>query len=79
MSDPMALDHSLLTFENIEVIIIFSILQMVMKHAGYLTSLKNTLRNIDCKGTPPHTFHTEIVENIYQAIEKIHYSITDFK
>jgi hypothetical protein len=33
----MVLDHSLLTFEKTEVIIILSILQMVMKHAGYLT------------------------------------------
>jgi hypothetical protein len=38
MYDLMALDHSLLAFEKTEVIIILSILQMVMKHARYLTS-----------------------------------------
>jgi hypothetical protein len=40
MSDPMILDNSLLTVEKTEVIIILSRLRIVMKQAGYLTSLK---------------------------------------
>jgi hypothetical protein len=56
MYDPTVLDHSLLKFEKTEVIIIISILQMVMKRAGYLTSLKYSLRNIDCKEEPKPKF-----------------------
>ena len=55
MSDSMGSDHSLLTFEKTEVIIILSILPMVMKHAQYLTTLKYSFRIIDCKEEPQWT------------------------
>jgi hypothetical protein len=59
MSDPMVLDHSLLTFEKTEVINILSILQMVMMHSGYLTSLQYSLRNNDWKEEPQRTISTQ--------------------
>jgi hypothetical protein len=65
MSGPMVLDHSLLTYEKTEVFIILSILQMVMMHVGYLTSLKYSLRNIDWKEEPQRTISTQKLCRIY--------------
>jgi hypothetical protein len=31
------------------------------------------------RGTPTDNFHTEIAYNIYQAFEKIHYTVTYFE
>jgi hypothetical protein len=65
MSDPMVLDHSLLTFEKTEVINILSILQMVMMHSGYLTRLQYSLRNNDWKEEPQRTICTQKSCTIY--------------
>jgi hypothetical protein len=64
MSDPMLLDHSLHIYEKTKVIII-SRLQMLMKHAGYLTSLKYSQRYTDEKRKPNGQFqHRNCVEYI---------------
>ena len=65
MSDPMLLDCSLHIYGKTKVIIILSRLQMVMKHAGYLTSLKYSQRYTDEKRKPNGQFqHRNCVEYI---------------
>jgi hypothetical protein len=65
MSDPMLLDRSLHIYEKTKVIIILSRLQMVMKHAGYLTSLKYSQRYTDWKEETQRTISTQKLCRIY--------------
>ena len=59
--------------ENTYDIVIFSILRMVMKRAGYLTSLKYWQRNIDQKEEPQRTIPTRKSCRIYTTLfQKIH-------
>ena len=53
---------SLHTYDKTVVIIIFSILQVVMKHAGYLTSCEVITKKYQLERvTLTDNFHTEIV------------------
>ncbi len=49
ISDPIRFNRCLIIIENTNDIVIFSILRVVMKCAGYLTSLNYWQRNIDQK------------------------------